>query len=89
VTRIKNRVRPCLESLDDRLVPSFGIENPTTIGSVHGVLTITPPAAQASPHTVQISHQVSQVPLPSGKVLPGHGLKTAEAHNPVVDWTPT
>jgi hypothetical protein len=78
-----------LEALDDRLAPSFGIENPMTIGSVRGVLAVSPAAAQASAHTVDIHQQVASVTLPTGTVLTGHGQKTAEAHNPVIDWQPT
>ena len=54
-----------------------------------GVLEVTPPAAQASPQTIDIHQQVSHITLPDGDVLPGHGLKTAEAHAPVVGWTRT
>jgi len=81
----EKNIRLQLEVLEDRLTPAVD----AFIWFRAGVLDITPPAAEASPHTVQINQQVAQVTLPSGDVLPGHGLKTAEAHTPVVDWTPT
>ncbi len=70
-----------LEALESRLAPA--------VDAFIGVLTVTPPAAQVSPQTVQIGQQIAQVTLPTGGVIIGHGLRTAEGHTPVVDWTPT
>ncbi len=88
--------RPTLEALEDRVVPTVfttkidwsgpGDEGPEERS---GVLAITPPAAQVSPHTVQINQQVAQVTLPSGDVIISHGLKTAEGQTAVVNWIPT
>jgi hypothetical protein len=99
----KNRVRLSVEPLDERISPSnllgplppsdpqvvASFEIKKTTDKVDGFFTVTPSAAQASPHVVEINQQVVQVNLPTGEVLPGHGLKTAEAHTPVVDWTRT
>ena len=90
-----------VEPLEERSVPTVfttkidrsgpGDEGPESASPVFrsGVLRITPLGDEASAHTIVINTQVSQVSLPSGEVIPGHGLKTAKAQNPVVDWTPT
>jgi hypothetical protein len=85
--KLHNRanVRPQLETLEARRLAAVD----AFIWFRTGVVEITPPADQAPSQNVQINHQVSQVTLPSGDLLPGHGLKTAEANTPVVDWTPT
>jgi hypothetical protein len=82
----KSRFRPCVETLDNRITPSI---TEGGVATFTGVLAVTPPTAPAPVQTVHIHQQVSAVTLPSGDVLPGHGLKTAEAHTSVVDWTPT
>ena len=81
----EKKVRLQMEVLEDRLTPAVD----AFIYFRAGVVAITPPAAQVSHDTVQINRQVAQVALPTGDVIIGHGLKTAEAHTPVVDWTPT
>ena len=99
----KNRARLSVEPLHERIVPSnllvswplsapqvvASFEIKKTTDSAGGVFTVTPSAPEASPHVVEINQQVVQVNLPTGEVLPGHGLKTAEAHTQVVDWTRT
>src|SRR5262245_51708606 len=75
---------PKIESLEDRITPIIN-----SIEFRTGVLLITPPVAQAVPHTIQINQQLAQITLPNSNVISGHGLKTAEAHTPVVEWTPT
>ena len=84
-----NTFRPRVEALEDRLTPMRKSGGSAAVDVFVGVLAITPPAAGASPHVIQIHQQVAQITLPDGAVIPGHGLKTAEAHSPVVDWTPT
>ncbi len=88
--------RLSVEPLGERVLPTVfttkidwsgpGDEGPEARS---GVLAITPPATQVSPHTVQINQQVAQVTLPSGDVIIGHGLKTAEGQTAVVNWIPT
>ena len=82
----RSRFRPGVEALEGRITPSISEGG---VATVRGVLAVMPPASQAAAPTVTIHQQVSSVTLPSGDVLPGHGLKTADAHTPVVDWTPT
>src|SRR4051794_4390227 len=79
--------RPTVESLEDRRTPSAHTGGIVT--GIGGVVRVTPPAAQGSPHAIDMHQQVAGVTPPGGAVVPGHGLKTAEAHTPVVDWTPT
>jgi hypothetical protein len=96
---VKIRFRPGVEALEGRTTPSItspisegGVTASVTGGSVatlKGVLAVTPPAAQAPAQTIDIHQQVSHITLPDGDVVPGHGLKTAEAQNPVVSWIPT
>jgi len=87
---VTNRFRPGVEAFEDRITPtSSGHAGDSNVVSLGGVLAVAPPAAGAPEQSIQINQQVSHIILPDGDVLPGHGLKTAEAHTPVVDWTPT
>lgn len=80
----RRTVRAGVEALEHRILFAAAIlRHPT------GEVLVTPPAAQAESHTVQIKRQSPEVTLPTGNVLPGQGLKTAETHTPVVNWTPT
>jgi hypothetical protein len=79
-------VRPKLEALEDRITP---LADGSVRGVVTGVLTVTPPAAQVAPQTIDINQQVAQVNLPNGNVISGNGLKTADVQTPVVTWTRT
>ena len=83
--------RLSVEPLGERIVPSVSLATvfTTKIDFRGGVLLVTPPADQASPHSINMQQQVVQISLPDGELISGHGLKTAEAHTPVVDWTPT
>src|SRR5262249_39906258 len=81
VRRTVWQCRPHLEPVEDRLVPSVSGHGGDS-NVVQGVLAVAPPAAQVSPQTVNVNQQVSQITLPSGDVLPGHGLKTADVHTP-------
>ena len=85
----KNRFRPRVEAFEDRITPSQQSSHGGDVVSVGGVLAVMPSAAPASLRTIQINQQVAEIILPEGDVIPGHGLKTAEAHTPVVDWMPT
>ncbi len=87
--RNRNSFRPHLEQLEDRITPSTIIDE-GGVATLKGVLAVTPPAAQAVPQTIAINQQVSSVTLPTGDVLPGHGLKTGEAEtHGVINWEPT
>ena len=86
---VANRFRPELEALGARITPSNIIFEYDQPFFVQGVLLVAPSAAQAPTQTVSINRQLAENRLPDGDVLPGHGLKTAEAHTPVVTWTPT
>jgi hypothetical protein len=87
--------RPGVEILEARVNPGVAAGwDPCPGGCVQitrstGVLTVTPPAAQVAPQVTTINQQVASIMLPTGEVLSGHGLKTADAQTPVVTWTRT
>jgi hypothetical protein len=80
-----------IEALEERSVPALllGNGNDTFTLTRTGTLDVAPPADQVSPRSVHINQQVAQVNLPTGDVIVGHGLKTAEASTSVVTWAPT